>query len=72
MKTKWPDVNQHLAIELREDLYVQEELRQADPSDLLYVSSAREARNALRIWPNSPDYDVWLEAQNEDARALLV
>ncbi len=70
-ETKWPDVNEHLAVELREDLYVQEELRQMDPSDLLYVTGEREARNALRIWPKSADFDVWLEARDEDARALL-
>lgn len=70
-ETKWPDVNEHLAAELREDLYVQEELRQTDPSDLLYVTGEREARNAFRIWPKSAHFDVWLEAQDEDARALL-
>ncbi len=70
-ETKWPDVNEHLAPELREDLYVQEELRQTDPSDLLYVTGEREARNALRIWPKNADFDVWLEARDEDARALL-
>ena len=71
IQTKWPDVDEHLATELREDLYVQEQLRQTDPSDLLYVTGEQDARNALRIWRETPDYGVWLEAQDEDARALL-
>jgi len=71
LETGWPEVNRHLAQELRDDLYVQEALRQTDPSDLLYVTGAR-ARNAMRIWPQSAEYDVWLEARDEGARALLM
>jgi len=71
VQTGWPDVNRHLAQELRDDLYVQEALRQTDPADLLYVTGASDARNAMRVWPQSAEYDVWLEAREEGARALL-
>ncbi|NLW51633.1 MAG: GNAT family N-acetyltransferase [Candidatus Brocadiaceae bacterium] len=70
-RTAWPDVNQHLAADLRDDLYVQDELRQADPSDPLYVSGGQGARNALRMWLQYDPLDVWIEAQDEDARRLL-
>ena len=74
IKTQWPEINTYLAAELSDDIYIRRHLRQEVPPQYksgLYVCGQREARNVMRCYESFRGLEVWLEAQSDDARALL-
>ncbi len=72
METRWPEVKELLAAELAEDLYVCWRLEHpSGRAAVIRVTGERDARNVMAVGEAPFGLLVWLEAGDEEARALL-
>lgn len=72
IKTHWPEIKKHLTCEVRADPYAGYHLRQDFGGEaLFYVRARHRGADVMRMHERSYGVEVWLEAQTDDARALL-
>ena len=68
IKTRWPEVQTHLPVELLDDVYVRHHLKQDfEGSATLIVYGP----NVMRTWNAPHGLEIWLEARDDSARQLL-